>query len=75
MRKCLKIKVYIRCSEVSVNLWSVRAKFYCIFLGQTKEDGKYPNLAKKCRQWYACSDGEMIQLKMCDEGTVFDVQR
>lgn len=42
---------------------------------QTKEDGKYPNLAKKCRQWYACSDGEMIQLKMCDEGTVFDVQR
>lgn len=42
---------------------------------QQKEDGKYPNLAKKCRQYYACSDGEMIQLKMCDEGTVFDVQR
>lgn len=44
---------------------------YC----QQREDGKYPNLAKKCRQYYACSDGEMIQLKMCDEGTVFDVQR
>lgn len=42
---------------------------------QQKEDGKYPNLAKKCRQYYACSDGEMIQLKMCDEGTVFDIQR
>jgi len=42
---------------------------------QQKEDGKYPNLAKKCRQYYACSDGEMIQLKMCDEGTVFDKQR
>ena len=46
-----------------------------LLLGQQKEDGKYPNLAKKCRQYYACSDGEMIQLKMCDEGTVFDIQR
>ena len=41
----------------------------------TKEDGMYPNTEKACRQYYACADGEMIRLKMCDEGTVFDIQR
>ena len=43
--------------------------------GVTKEDGMYPNTEKACRQYYACADGEMIRLKMCDEGTVFDIQR
>lgn len=46
-------------------------KNYCV----TKEDGMYPNTEKACRQYYACADGEMIRLKMCDEGTVFDIQR